>query len=478
MKYFEKCKCSKGKIFASFSLFACFRRPQALLIAVMVIGALFFASCGNADELTPPPPSPKLIITPKSKSVLQGTSVKFTATTIVGSKDEDVTGAASWTIAKPDGSSSTINYGNLTVAKGETAETLTVTAAYDDMSAPVTFKVVATPDKNISPTTSIKEKFGISTTGTKEAVTETFNALHEFIQAGGLTNDKTKDMIVLGDWIDLEAGLTVSRYHRGAYPAKDTSNVETDEANGKISLAYSSAANPQLLRLIVVGINSFHSGRGMTADPTPQATTNGGEAAGQYNVKVNDATQHLVFQFANIPGFHRINPTADGSTGGYEASEMREYLVPVIKENTEVPESGHFLAGLVTAGVPQNVLWGPTRYVATVGKDNKLEDCAPLNDLLWLPTRFEMFGASQTGNGAMLSENAGNQARLEYYLTDDRRKKSFNNTSDNNQWLSSVSTNSGTQSDNKNFNGVNADGGARNAAASYRQGVAPAFCVW
>jgi hypothetical protein len=49
MKYFEKCKCSKGKIFASFSPFACFRHPQTLLTAAMFIAALFFASCKSPD---------------------------------------------------------------------------------------------------------------------------------------------------------------------------------------------------------------------------------------------------------------------------------------------------------------------------------------------------------------------------------------------------------------------------------------------
>jgi hypothetical protein len=479
MKYFEKCKCSKGKIFASFSLFACLRHPQALLTVAMFIAALFLASCKSPDDIPPPPPDgPKLSITSTSKYVLPGDSVKFTVQKMIaGSEPTDVTSAA-WKISgKELAGSITISNGFLTVAKGATAGNLTVEANYDGKSVKTTVKVVALPDKNTN-TTSIKEKFGIDKVE-KAAVTETFNALHEFVQAGGLTNDKTKNMIELGDWIDLEDGLKVSRYHReGRAEANDTDGKPNDSANGAISLVYNATDNPQLLRLIVVGINSFHSGRGVTTDPTPQATTNGGGATGQYNVKVNDSTQHLVFQFKNIPGRHRINADTDGTTDRYEASEMREYLVPVIKENTELAKSGHFLDGLLTAGVPKNVLWGPTRYVATVGKGNKLEDCAPLNDLLWLPTRFEMFGSSENKSGEpnniiMLSENAENQARLEYYLTDGKRSKQ-GGTADK-YYLSSARVNN---VDGIQFNAVKTDGKASSSAGRNRNGVAPAFCVW
>jgi 5,10-methylenetetrahydrofolate reductase len=68
MKYFEK---GKGKMFAQFAQFAHRKRPTAAVFsgllpaAAVLIAALFFASCGNAespDELlnnyniTPPPP--------------------------------------------------------------------------------------------------------------------------------------------------------------------------------------------------------------------------------------------------------------------------------------------------------------------------------------------------------------------------------------------------------------------------------------
>jgi hypothetical protein len=96
--------------------------------------------------------------------------------------------------------------------------------------------------------------------------------------------------------------------------------------------------------------------------------------------------------------------------------------VPVDRGSDPVEGSGNFLAGLVNAGVPVDVLWGPIRYVSTVGHGNTATDFAELNGLLWLPTQFEMIGASQQtnpeieGTEPMLAENETNQARLEYYM--------------------------------------------------------------
>lgn len=73
-----------------------------------------------------------------------------------------------------------------------------------------------------------------------------------------------------------------------------------------------------------------------------------------------------VFQFQNIPVGRRIEATNDGfENTNYRDSEMRAYLVPTGAEG-----SGAFLAGLTaTAGVPQDVLWGPVRHVANKAKD-------------------------------------------------------------------------------------------------------------
>jgi hypothetical protein len=90
------------------------------------------------------------------------------------------------------------------------------------------------------------------------------------------------------------------------------------------------------MRLIVVGINSFHSGKGKD---------------NAYEITENDGVSHVVFQFQNIPVLRPVNTTKT-NVDGYEKSEMRVYL------------TGNFLDGLEKAGVPQDVLWASVRFVA------------------------------------------------------------------------------------------------------------------
>jgi hypothetical protein len=300
---------------------------------------------------------------------------------------------------------------------------------------------------------SIKAKFGIQLDGA-EGVTAAFQELSAFIKKGGL--GVNYNVIRLGDYIDLEGGLTVAPYGVKFTVVGGTGNSLTDENRGKISLQYNANDNLQLLRLVVVGINSFRSG-------------------GTYNKTENNGVAHVVFQFQNIPGVHIMNPGVTVSngynTGGYAASEMREYLVPV----EAVTDSGNFLTGLVNAGVPAGVLWGPTRYMATVGKGNVAQDVTTINDLLWLPTQFEMTGASEEDGTGMFAENGTNQVRLEYYTAGTeaaakRVKSGLSSLTD--YWLSSAST----SSFNTGFVGVYPEGTfADDSYIIY--GVVPAFCV-
>jgi hypothetical protein len=388
----------------------------------------------------------------------------------VGSETEPVIADLWEIVGNSHNEGTNITSGKLTAATDETAVKLTVKATYNGESATAAVKVVATPH-NPSETGSIKEKFSI-TTGTTDAVTETFNLLHEFIKGGGLTNDKTNNLIALGDWIDLEGGLEVSPY--GVYEKFLNDNAGgnslDDENRGKISLQYNAGDTTQLLRLIVVGINSFRSD-------------------GTYKKTENDGVDHLVFQFKNIPGIHIMNQGQENNstnpsnnTGGYAASEMRKYLAPVIEDEVEVEGSGNFLAGLVNAGVPKDVLWGPTRYVSTVGYNNTVDDVTTINDLLWLPTRFEMTGSSQaaispSGVTEMLAENDTNQVRLKYYTEGDNngRKKSKQDGSFLAYWLSSAAPFNNSL---RGFAIINTSGTAPvNSASTTRNGVVPAFCV-
>jgi hypothetical protein len=304
---------------------------------------------------------------------------------------------------------------------------------------------------------SIKKKFGVdeSITGTA-GVDAAFKELSAYIQKGGLADDATRlpeyRVIKPGDWIELEGGLTVAAYGEGGGGfSSDEADMywntelkwEDEEPFGKMN------------RLIVVGINSFYEKNG------------------------NGTTPHVVFQFQNIPVTRRMNPKVAGNdtnAGGYPASEMREYLTPV----DGVDGSGNFLAGLITAGVPEGVLWGPARVMATKNaQDPKTE---PIYDRLWLPTEWEMFGdLGSDKSNADSSENGTNQARLAYYATSTDRAKvaktangypaSLQSTSA--YWLASAKKNN----DATRFCSVLNEDSYPNSNASKVIGVAPAFCV-
>jgi hypothetical protein len=285
---------------------------------------------------------------------------------------------------------------------------------------------------------SIEAKFGISDvsglTGAA-AVDAAFHELSAFIKKGGLSGQP--GVINLGDWIDLES-LTVNAYGEGDGGFQADNDPVTPD-----SLPFEGYEG-RTLRLIVVGINSFR--------PNEQYT----------DVPENAGVDHVVFQFQNTPVGRRMNGT-DTNDGGYKASEMREYLVGVDGK------SGNFLKGLKTAGVPEDVLWAPVRYVANGYNDNPRGiDAMP--DLLWLPTAWEMYG-SQTYADA--EEKAENQARLDYFADIVHRKKFYGNSLLAQHRLSSPPRGSSTLFCIVYSTGVLGSG----LSASSAGGVAPAFCV-
>ncbi|MDR0722355.1 MAG: hypothetical protein LBF75_06115, partial [Treponema sp.] len=183
----------------------------------------------------------------------------------------------------------------------------------------------------------LAEVFGV------KGVSPAFNAVHGFLQTCNGASPQSRraqiaQRIMLGDWIDLPH-LTVQGDAGGGAINRDNRALD---------------GNGTLLRLMVVGIDSF-------------AATN------------KDAPAHVVFQFQNIPGRHRMNPW-DTNSGGYRGSELRGYLL------------GSFLRGLLAAGVPEGVLYAPTRYMANGGPGASAADA--LADWLWLPTEWEIFGGN------------------------------------------------------------------------------------
>jgi hypothetical protein len=219
---------------------------------------------------------------------------------------------------------------------------------------------------------------------------------------------------MLGDWIDLPR-LSVQGDAGGG--AINTDNVDLG-AKGK------------LLRLMVVGIDSF-------------AAIN------------RDAPAHVVFQFQNVPGTHRMN-ASNTNAGGYRESEMRRYL------------TGNFLRGLVAAGVPEGVLYAPTRYIANGGKRATAADA--LADRLWPPTEWEVYSWSNT-----TWETTANQARLEYYADSAAGNRwTKYDAKGGSIWWWEASPDAGSAA---YFAAVGGAGYATGSSASAVGGFAPAFCV-
>ena len=265
---------------------------------------------------------------------------------------------------------------------------------------------------------SIKEKFGVTEEGTA-GVANTFHALSAYIKGAEFgTGDNA---IALGDYIDLEGGLTVGE--SGLIANTDLGDYG------------------YLLRLIVVGINSFSQTGGGYQPPAE-----------------NQGTPHVVFQFQNVPLTRAMNSAASNADG-YPASEMRTYL------------TGAFLTGLYDAGVPPDVLWGPKRAVSG-GSDSEGWPAEEITDVLWLPTERELLFGSQYYY-SLDSETAGNQARLEYYQDDNMRIKYDYSSAPTWYWAASLSESLFSTL----FFCAVTDSGHTNIYSNGAGGCAPAFCV-
>jgi hypothetical protein len=239
----------------------------------------------------------------------------------------------------------------------------------------------------------------------------------------------TMGVIRMGDYIDLES-LSIA-----GYPVDNTTTGYgklTNAANTNLG-----GGKGTLLRLIVVGINSFNG------------------------LNKNGDDPRLVFQFKNLPVMHRMNSSAT-NTGGYQAGEGREYLAPVSGKDG----SGAFLTGLKNAGVPfgDAWMWAPKRYVANGGKN------ATLSDQLWLPTEREMFGEN-TGSSSTY-ETAAKQARLAYYDSASARIKYTDSSGEYYYWLAFA-----YGSTSVHFCTVLISGEPANGYAPYAYSFAPALCV-
>jgi hypothetical protein len=123
-----------------------------------------------------------------------------------------------------------------------------------------------------------------------------------------------------------------------------------------------------------------------------------------------------------------------------------------------------------TAGVPIDVLWATVRKVSArlSNSYNTAADPAKIQDMVWLPTEWEMFG---TRVWAIEDETKSNQARLEFYTNVNNSRKKFNaSKTATNYWFASQSKISAKFCMIKNNN-------SSDSIATVELGVAPAFCV-
>jgi hypothetical protein len=320
------------------------------------------------------------------------------------------------------------------------AHDVTVTAEFEPIP-PYTLAL----NQPVTPT-DLKLRFGFTATDA-EGVSAVFTAVHNLITTP-IGNDSFATIIKLGDWIDLPS------LHVAGYPVDDI-DIDGGGRYGKIDIDSNTTLagnHGALLRLIVVGINSF-----------AEITNVGNDTDNAYN----QATPHVVFQFQNLPGTHRMEAT-DTSQNGYLGSEMRKYLAPVDATHPLGVGGGNFLTGLINAGVPDAVLWAPSRRVTNKGSGAYTADT--IADKLWLPTDWEMFGSNHNANATY--ENSTNQASFAGFYNGNGARKKYNaSNSAGNYWLASPYSNF------TSFCFVGNDGADYHGSANFVGGVAPVFCV-
>ncbi|MDR2864878.1 MAG: Ig-like domain-containing protein [Spirochaetaceae bacterium] len=301
-----------------------------------------------------------------------------------------------------------------------------------DITASVSGITPAVCRVTVSESTNLAIKFNATGTG-RDLVADTFQKIHNYLSGLSVPLFINMDKkIRLGDYVEL-ADLAVAEYPTG------------DPAGGKIE-AGSLAAQPDRRRLMVVGINSFNPGaNGRTS----------------YTGGVTPAIPHIVMQFKDTPVDRRMEQT-NRNDNGYSGSEMRNYLIS---------GSGRFYTGLKDAGVPVDngaIIWAPKRYVANKG--NGATSASLIEDKIWLPTEREIFRGRKYSVEAYETEI--NQTWLEYYISDDRRKKPSAFNGGGVYWLASP------YYDNPPYFFCAVNRGVPDfPTAPVAAGVAPAFCV-
>jgi len=177
-----------------------------------------------------------------------------------------------------------------------------------------------------------------------------------------------------------------------------------------------------------------------------------------------NAKNHIVFAFANIPLKSRVNSTNDNA-GGYVASELRAFLEGTAGNGTG-DKSGVTTAAFLNALKAQ--LGDDIFY--TIRKTHSAKGGPGwASYTLFVSTELEMFGEQVYGDEANYW-NTNVQFPI-YRDSELYRVKRYHGARDW-HWLHTPSAGSAA-----NFCNVNSNGNANNNSASAAGGVAPVFCV-
>ena len=257
-------------------------------------------------------------------------------------------------------------------------------------------------------------------------VTAILTAVHETVVSGHATN------LVGGDFVNLPVSPS--------YPLTVAAGYD---AGGAISLTANAdlGANGKHISFMIVTRNGLKGKNGNNYD-------------------------HVVFHSKNVLGYttetdvggHYME-ASNINTNGYYGCKMRQYLL------------NNVLPALKALGIPFDEDWmkAPARQVSKGGSAAN-PGADTIQDKIFLPTEYEMFGAYTYSNSQ--AEAAANQGRFEYY--DDNTKRVKYNKDNAARYYWEDSPYSGSTG---SFCRVNYSGAAGLTGSYCAYGLAPAFCV-
>jgi hypothetical protein len=377
----------------------------AFLLAALLLPLLFTAGCADGGD------GPSGAVTggfvPVTGIVLPATAETYEPVNLAAAAVEPANATNKtiiWTLNQKGTTSAKLTDATITFAAAGTANLTARIPNGTEEGEPYVqnFDITVTDPYDLKTVFEVTEEY-------EDGVTETFNAVCAYLRDTSEAELKQEGKIRLGSYIDLPSLFMLTYTADGYYASTiDLNDRPINDNNLFVG---------RLLRLIVVGINSFYPGRGSTPAAGPV------EPAYQGGFGDSAPFPHLVFMFQNCPA---SSPWAGlFSDLTYANSFVRKYLAPV----AGAAGSGQFLAALIESGVPADALFAPKRHTINSRSATSATGTDLIEDKLWLPTMREMFGFDYNPGSDNYTrsndayETPQNQARLEYYQTNESRIK-------------------------------------------------------